>query len=110
MAPIFCHLHRKRLSKKSNAGLACEPRISAMKRKLAWVCLLVCPLVIGGAVLVLLPRDPITQANCDKIENGMTLTEVETLLGRKKDYEFATDTGPRHFIWFGPRGIIFVSM
>ena len=53
-----------------------------MKRKLAWVCLLVAPLVIGSAVLVLLPRDRITQANCERIKKGMTENEVETILGR----------------------------
>jgi hypothetical protein len=83
-----------------------------MKRKLAWVCLLVSPLVLGGAVLVLLPRDPITQANCDKIKKGMTIEEVEAILGREKD-----DVSPRNcwwgetaFIWNGSRGSIWVEV
>jgi len=56
-----------------------------MKRKLVWVCLLVSPLVIGGTVLFLLPRDPITQANCDRIKQGMSEAEVVAILGREKD-------------------------
>jgi hypothetical protein len=80
-----------------------------MKRKLAWVCLLVAPLVIGSAVLVLLPRDRITQANCDRIKKGMTEKEVEDILGSKKDG--FVDVGHNlGLYWNGLRGKIIVSM
>lgn len=84
-----------------------------MKRKLAWVCLLVSPLVIGGAVLVLLPRDRITQANCERIKKGMTEKEVETILGREKDWvdEFEAPTKVvTCFVWQGSRGTILVGI
>jgi hypothetical protein len=54
-----------------------------MKKKLAWVCLMVSPLVLGGAALFLPSRDPITQANCDKIKEDMTLKEVVAILGKE---------------------------
>src|SRR5690348_37792 len=71
------------------------PKESAVKRKLAWVCLLVSPLVLGGAVFYFLPRDPITQANCDKIKPGMTEKEVDAILGRRKTEILATGWQPR---------------
>jgi hypothetical protein len=85
-----------------------------MKRKLAWVCLLVSPLVIGGVVLVLLPRDPITQAHCDKIKPGMTVKEVQAILGRKYDDSWTlsnSNSSVFYFIfeWRGSRGAICVE-
>jgi hypothetical protein len=79
-----------------------------MKRKLAWVCLLVSPLVIGGTVLFLLPRDPITRANCDRIKQGMSVAEVVAILGREKDE--AWGYGQMHFWWKGARGTIQVDV
>jgi hypothetical protein len=88
-----------------------------MKRKLAWVCLLVSLLVIGGTVLFLLPRDPITQANCDRIKIGMTEKEVESILGRKNDQVAATwppgkefENERRILLWTGARGTIYVEL
>jgi hypothetical protein len=83
------------------------------RKRLAWVCLLVSPLVIGGVVLVLLPRDSITQANCDKIKKGMTEKEVEAILGREKDWvdEFAAPSKVvTYFVWQGSRGTILVGI
>ena len=77
-----------------------------MKRKLVWVCLLVSPLVIGGTVLFLLPRDPITQANCDRIKQGISEAEVVAILGREKDEEWGW-VQLHH--WIGPSGIIMVD-
>jgi hypothetical protein len=79
-----------------------------MKRKLAWVCLLVSPLVVGGTVLFLLPRDPITQANCDRIKRGMSEAEVVAILGREKDD--AWGWGQHHLFWKGARGTILVDV
>jgi hypothetical protein len=83
-----------------------------MKRKLAWVCLMVSPLVIGGTVLFLFPRDPINQANCHKIKpgTGMTEKDVISILGRAKDYALAHG-GPEHDLyWKGKRGTICVQI
>ena|SRR5579864_6339149 len=77
-----------------------------MKNKLAWVCLLVSPLVLGGAAFCLADRDPITQANCDRIKPGMTLKDVETILGREKDG--LLDNGSPY--WTGSRGEIIIMV
>jgi len=79
-----------------------------MKRKLAWVCLLVFPLVLGGAAFWLSDRDPITQANCDRIKEGMSVAEVVAILGREKDE--AWGFGQMHFWWKGARGTIQVDV
>jgi hypothetical protein len=80
---------------------------AAMKRKLAWVCLLVSPLVIGGGVLFFLPRDPISQANCDRIKEGMSEAEVVAILGREKDEVWGW--AQLHHSWIGARGTIMVD-
>ena len=80
-----------------------------MKRKLAWVCLLVSPLLIGGVALFLLDRDPITQANCDRIKKGMTEKEVEDILGSKNDGFIDVGFMDAPY-WKGARGKIIVTM
>jgi|SRR5579864_8506495 len=80
-----------------------------MKKKLAWVCLLVSPLVLGGAWFCFSNRDPITQANCDRIKKGMTEKELDAILGTEKISDFDRD-GPADFIWQGSRGRIIVLM
>jgi hypothetical protein len=81
-----------------------------MKRKLAWVCLLVSPLVIGGAAFSLLPRDPITQGNCEKIKEGMTLSEVVGILGKENLVSIDRNQfGPTQFSWEGSRGSINIA-
>jgi hypothetical protein len=79
-----------------------------MKRKLAWVCLLVSPLVLGGAALSFSDRDPISKANCVKINKGMTIKEVEAILGRAKDDEEYLWGAPL-LTWKGSRGNICVA-
>jgi hypothetical protein len=85
-----------------------------MKRKLAWVCLLVSPLVVAGAPYCLLPRDPISRANCDKIKKGMPISEVVAILGRDKDdvcFAFhMKGWGMPAFIWKGKEGAIRVDI
>jgi hypothetical protein len=84
-----------------------------MKRKLAWVCLLVSPLVIGGAALWFLGQDSITEENCAKIKKGMTEKEVAAILGREKDDKFSYAKFGREYptlLWIGARGKIAVEM
>lgn len=84
-----------------------------MKRKLAWVCLLVSLLLLGGAAFCFGDRDPISQANCDRIKRGMTEKEVEDILGRGKDWvdEFEGPTKVATcFVWKGSRGTILVGI
>ena len=80
------------------------------KKRLVWVCLIVSPLLLGGALFCLCERDPITQANCDRIKKGMTEKEVQALLGKKADYSFSyVPLGLTH-CWKGSRGRIEVQM
>ena len=73
-----------------------------MKRKLAWVCLLVSPLVIGGAAICFLGGDSITEDNCAKIKKGMTQSDVERILNAKPEENGWCK------IWFGDDSLIFV--
>jgi hypothetical protein len=80
-----------------------------MKRKLAWVCLLVSPLIVGGLVFFL-DGDPITRADSDRIskifrKEGMTVKEIEALLGRKADGKIrpCPEVG---YYWEGSSGLI----
>ena len=50
-------------------------------------------LLVGGAVALWPRADPITQENCDRIRKGMTLAEVEAILGPPGDYR----NGPTDF-------------
>ncbi len=52
------------------------------RRKLRWVLALAALAVVAaGAVLLWLPRDPITRKNYDRIQDGMTRTQAEAILG-----------------------------
>ena len=79
-----------------------------MKRKLAWVCLLVSPLVIG-AIWLLYPRDPITPANCNRIKSGMTDKDVEAILGTHSDRAAPKTPNTNMLAWKGSRGTIYVE-
>jgi hypothetical protein len=82
-----------------------------MKRKLAWVCLLVSPLVVGGAVFYIFwERDAITKSNFDKIKDGMTLRQVVSILGKEnlcRDHNCSKGDEP-DFVWSGSRAFIAV--
>src|SRR5262245_24092596 len=81
-----------------------------MKRKLAWVCLLVVPLMVGGTGFLLLNGDAITKTNCDKIRKGMTLKQVVAILGKEKlcrDHS-SSRQDPPDFVWSGSRAFIAV--
>jgi hypothetical protein len=80
-----------------------------MKRKRAWVCLLVSLLVLGGLLFLLFPRDPITQANCDRIKSGMTDKDVEELLGTHSDPAAPKTPNTSMLTWKGSRGMIYVE-
>ena len=54
-----------------------------MKRKLKWLAIVLAVLLLGlGAALFLWPRDKITTESYTIIQSGMTMNEVETILGR----------------------------
>jgi hypothetical protein len=82
-----------------------------MKRKLAWVCLLVSPLVLGGIVFCILDRDPITRANFDRIrkifrKEGMSIQGIEALLGKKVDGKSRLPGPEVCYYWEGSSGYI----
>ena len=81
-----------------------------MKKKLAWICLMLSPLVLGSAALCFFNRDTITQANCDKIKKGMTKKEVEAILGREHDGKYGKLRIYQAFYWIGSSGKIVVEM
>jgi hypothetical protein len=83
--------------------------MTTKQKRLAWVCLIVSPFVLGGAAFCLSVRDPITQANCDKIKKGMTLKEVVVILGSDCRPSSWGPWGLRSYVWRGSRGIISVS-
>src|SRR5262249_7236940 len=87
--------------------------------KLAWVCLLVSPLVLGGAIFFLPDPDPITRANFERIrkifrKEGMTVNDIESVLGRKAvrgGRRGGAGTGPApgpedYYYWEGSSGVI----
>src|SRR5215467_633386 len=54
-----------------------------MKRKLKWLAVVLAVLLLGfGTALLLWPRDPITAESWKRIRVGMTVEEVERILGR----------------------------
>ena len=56
--------------------------VGTMKRKLKWTAVVVAVLLLGvGAALLLWPRDRITRESWEKIRIGMTVAEVEDILG-----------------------------
>ncbi len=66
-----------------------------MKKKLAWRVLLplamtICLVVF--ALVVLLPVSQVTKANYDRIEKGMSVEEVESILGGRATY---SDSDPK---------------
>jgi hypothetical protein len=50
-------------------------------------------LVIVGVVILVLPRKGVTRANFEKIEIGMSVADVQRLLGRRPDFETRTVQG-----------------
>lgn len=60
------------------------------KSQWKWILLASLPPLIGAtalaAVILLLPRERVTWTNLERLEPGMSRAEVETILGRAKDY------------------------
>jgi hypothetical protein len=83
--------------------------MTTKRKRLAWICLLVSPLVLGGAAFCLSDRDPITQANCDRIKKGMSLKEVEDLLEKQPPSLIDGGASSGIVVWRGARGRICVS-
>ena len=53
-----------------------------MKRKLKWTAVVLAVLLLGfGAAIFLWPRDRITAESWEKIQLGMTVEEVQDILG-----------------------------
>jgi hypothetical protein len=105
-----------------------------MKRKLQWLAIILAVSLLGfGTALLLWPRDRITAESSEKIQIGMTESEVEDILGEPgiasldlesqfeviqvlcKDPLFLRlEEGPSEFpenikVWLGRRGLIWIE-
>jgi hypothetical protein len=56
-----------------------------------------------GVVAMLPPQPGVTKANFDRVEEGMTLAEVEAILGERKRQSI-TGGSPQHFRWYHADG------
>ena len=55
------------------------------RRKLRWILgVILLLLAAAGAIWLFVPEDPISQAGVDRIRVGMTIEEVDALLGNNK--------------------------
>ena len=68
------------------------------KRRLVVLSLAVCIWLTVGALTMRPPRPGVNKANFDRIQIGMTLDEVEQILGRPKDERWTRD-----FVWVGDK-------
>src|SRR5437660_1303258 len=80
-----------------------------------WVCIttliaLVLVVVSAGIILLGVPPDEISRANFNRIQPGMSVAEVEGILGRKPDgiNKFHGDLVVQQHEWMGPRSAIYV--
>jgi hypothetical protein len=87
-----------------------------IKKRTAFFTLLLIVLLAIGGVFLLPRRDyRITQANCDKIKAGMSMREVEAILGPPGDYTAwprlnQGGTSAVHCLWWGEDGVIVVQI
>jgi hypothetical protein len=66
-------------------------------------------LICLGIGLFVLPRDRVTKANLERIKKGMTVTEVEEILGRGTLYPAKCDANYLSLAWEGAELQIIVS-
>ena len=67
-------------------------------------------LLAGGVCLLLVvPSDRITQANCNRIRPGLSATQVEDILGRKPDGVITVGGNEFQRTWIGRTGSIDVT-
>jgi hypothetical protein len=66
---------------------------------------LIALLVLGPSALwLLIPRDPISEGNCRGITPGMSLAQVEAILGRKADSVLTVGDVELGHLWIGVHG------
>jgi hypothetical protein len=82
------------------AGEIVTPEAVMRRRKLRWLLLLVgLAVVVAVGAFALWPRkDRITRENFDRIQNGMSLAEVEAILGPPGDHRTRPTTYEPHFL------------
>jgi len=69
------------------------------------ICLtVVCLLSAIVVIAIERTRDPISRANSDRIQSGMTLNEVEGILGRKSDSTMTVAGSELGKVWLGSDG------
>jgi hypothetical protein len=71
------------------------------QRWVGLVVLVVLALVLTSGALWLSARDNLTQANCDRVQTGMSLGKVILVLGRNPDYDHKYGENQRQHVWEG---------
>lgn len=82
-----------------------------IRRRWLWLTTIIgVVLIIGaGTIWLLVPPDPITVANCDRIKAGMSAAQIEDILGRKPDEILVVGGIELERIWIGRTGSIDVA-
>ncbi len=70
--------------------------------------------LIAGVLLAIITSitrtpDPISRTNCQRIESGMTLSEVEAILTRKADSAITIGGAELGKVWIGRDGSVLVA-
>jgi hypothetical protein len=92
-----------------------EPGLLRIKKRTVLSALLLVVVTTIGGTFLLRARDyRITQANCHRIKPGMSLEEVEAILGPPGDYTAWPQineggTSPAYYLWWGEDGVIVVQ-
>jgi hypothetical protein len=74
-----------------------------------WIVALAVLALLGVALIWSLYRpDPISRRNANRIEPGMTVAQVENLLGRKPDEVMTVGGSYFGHFWLGPSGSVLV--
>jgi hypothetical protein len=79
------------------------------RRLVQWGLLAALVLAAAGALPLSIPENAISRASFDRIRKGMTLPQVEQVLGRAPDVVAPLDRNAYVIhIWYGPEGLICV--
>ncbi len=92
------------------AGAYCRRKVSLKWLATRWYSWVVAGLVVGAILLIIYGGDPVCQANCKRIRQGMTELEVEAILGRQCDQMLhAEGFYFKNCWWSGESGDIWVT-
>ncbi len=86
--------------------VSCDPRLVVTKKRFLLIAAVPLAIAVTLGVLALLPARPtVTKANFDRIDTGMTLAEVEQILGKKGELALnETQNQDRLTVWAADDG------